>query len=114
VKTALADANHKLTQLQTFKSSVARLLHTREVPECGILEKLQTVCNAHQEFTMLSKRYDTASPVPDNNCSRFDDPIPPSANSNCRPMSSSSPTRRYIDSGFDHHFEDDFEFSKKF
>lgn len=114
VKSALAEANHKLSQLQTFKTSVARLLHTRENPECEILQKLQTVCNAHQEFTLLSRRYETSSPIPDNNCSRFDEPVPPSA-SQCRPMSSNSPAhRRYIDSGFDHHFEDDFEFSKKF
>lgn len=114
VKSALAEANHKLSQLQTFKSSVARLLHTRENPECEILQKLQTVCNAHQEFTLLSRRYETSSPVPENNCSRFDDPPPPSS-SQCRPMSSTSPThRRYIDSGFDHHYEDEFEFSKKF
>lgn len=114
VKSALADANHKLSQLQTFKTSVARLLHTRENAECEILQKLQTVCNAHQEFTLLSRRYETSSPVPEQNCSRFDEP-PPTSSSQCRPMSSASPAhRRYIDSGFDHHFEDDFEFSKKF
>jgi hypothetical protein len=112
VKSALADANHKLTQLQTFKTSVARMLHTRENPECEILQKLQTVVNAHSEFTLLSRRYETSSPVPENNCARFDEP-PPSA-SQCRPMSSGSPHRRYIDSGFDHHFEDDFEYGKKF
>lgn len=113
VKSALADANHKLSQLQTFKTSVARMLHTRENPECEILQKLQTVCNAHQEFTSLSRRYETSSPVPENNCSRFDEP--PQTSSQCRPMSSTSPShRRYIDSGFDHHFEDEFEFSKKF
>lgn len=114
MKSALAEANHKLSQLHTFKTSVARLLHTRENPECDILQKLQTVCNAHQEFTLLSRRYETSSPVPDNNCSRFDEPAPASS-SQCRPMSSNSPAhRRYIDSGFDHHFEDDLDFSKKF
>lgn len=111
VKNALTEANHKLSQLQTFKTSVARLLHTKEIPECEILQKLQTVCNAHQEFTLLSRRYETSSPVPENNCPRFEENPP----SQCRPYSSGSPThRRYIDSGFDHHFEDDFEFSKKF
>lgn len=111
VKTALADANHKLTQLQTFRTTVARMLHIRENPECDVLQKLQTVCNAHHEFTLLSKRYDT-SPVPENNCTQFDEPLPPSSSAaQCR---SASPThRRYIDSGFDH-FEDDFEYSKKF
>jgi hypothetical protein len=111
VKSALADANHKLSQLQTFKTSVARLLHTKENPECEILQKLQTVCNAHQEFTLLSRRYETSSPVPENTCPRFEEP----PSSQCRPFSSGSPThRRYIDSGFDHHFEDDFEYNKKF
>ena len=114
VKSALADANHRLNQLQTFRSSVARMLHTRDHPECEILQKLQTVCTAHHEFTMLSKRYETP-PGPDNACSTFEDPIPISSSAPpCRPMSSGSPThRRYIDSGFDH-FEDDFEYSKKF
>lgn len=123
VKCSLADANHKLTQLHTFKSTVARMLHIRENPDCDVLQKLQTVVNAHHEFTLLSKRYDT-SPMPDPNCSpncptdRFiDDQLPPqtsSSSAQCRPLSSGSPShRRYIDSGFDH-FDDDFEFSKKF
>lgn len=118
VKSALAETNHRLSQLQTFKTSVARLLHVRENPDCEVLQKLQTVCNAHQEFTLLSRRYETSSPVapPENSCQRFDEPLPPSSAGQCRPMSSTSPThhRRYIDSGFDHHFEDEFEFSKKF
>lgn len=117
VKNALIEANHKLTQLQTFRSTVARMLHIREHPECELLQKLQTVCSAHHEFTLLSKRYET-TPVPDaTQCSQFDDPVPlPTSSSaaQCRPMSSGSPThRRYIDSGFDH-FDDDFEYSKKF
>jgi hypothetical protein len=112
VKSALADANHKLSQLQTFKSTVARMLHIRENPECDLLQKLQTVWNAHQEFTLLSRRYET--PAPENNCPRFDEPPSSSSAAQCRPMSSGSPThRRYIDSGFDH-FDEDFEFSKKF
>lgn len=93
------------------------MLHTRENPEADVLQKLQTVVNAHHEFTLLSKRYDT-SPVPEPSCPQFDDncPLPQTSSSSaqCRPLSSGSPThRRYIDSGFDH-FEDDFEFSKKF
>lgn len=119
VRCSLADANNKLTQLQTFKSTVARMLHIRENPDCDVLQKLQTVVNAHHEFTLLSKRYET-SPVPDSNCpntTAFDDPLPlqtSSSSAQCRPLSSGSPThRRYIDSGFDH-FDDDFEFSKKF
>lgn len=48
MKTQLADTNHRLSQLQTFRSSVARLLHLRDVPHEGILQRLQTLCNAHQ------------------------------------------------------------------
>lgn len=95
------------------------MLHIRENPDCDVLQKLQTVVNAHHEFTLLSKRYDT-SPMPDPNCSPscpttgFNDPLPPQTSSSAQCRSSDSPThRRYIDSGFDH-FDDDFEFSKKF
>ena len=110
MKCAIADATHKLSQLQNFKTTVARILHTRENPEAEVLQKLQTVVNAHHDFTSLSRRYDT-SPVPE--CPQFDEPTPQTS-AQCRPLSSGSPThRRYIDSGFDH-FEDDFEFSKKF
>lgn len=113
VKNGLSETNHRLSQLQTFKSSAARLLHVRDMPECDILQKLQIVANAHQEFTLLSRRYENASPIPENNapCQRFDEPLPVAP---CRPISSTESThhRRYIDSGFDH-FEDDFEFSSK-
>lgn len=101
--------------MQTFKTSVARILHVREHADCEILQKLQTLCNAHQEFTLISRRYETSSPVPDGSgsCLRYDDVLQPSA-SQCRPLSSSpSMHRRFVDSGFDHHFEDD-DFSKKF
>jgi hypothetical protein len=113
VKNALADANSKLTHLQTFKTSVARMLNTREHPECEVLQKLQTVCNAHHEFTLLSKRYE--SPAGDAACTPYDDPPQTSSSAaHCRPTSSTSPShRRYLDSGFDH-FDDDFEYSKKF
>lgn len=113
VKSALADTNHRLSQLQTFRSSVARLLHVRDIPECDILQKLQTLCNAHQEFTLLSRRYET--PIPENPCPRYDEPGIPLENTQCRPVSSSPSVhhRRFVDSGFDH-FDDDFEFSKKF
>lgn len=48
LKTQLADTNHRLSQLQAFRTSVARLLHLRDVPHTGILQRLQTLCNAHQ------------------------------------------------------------------
>lgn len=86
------------------------MLHVREQADCEVLQKLQTLCNAHQEFTLISRRYDTSSPVPD---ARYDECLQASS-SQCRPLSSSpSMHRRFVDSGFDHNFEDD-DFSKKF
>lgn len=79
----LSDANHRLSHLQNFRTSVARTLHLRDLPETDLLQRLQALCSAHQEFTMLSKRYETASPVGDHSCPRHDDPIPPTAH--CRP-----------------------------
>lgn len=48
IKTQLAEANHRLSQLQVFRGSVARILHLRDLPEADILQRLQTLCNAHQ------------------------------------------------------------------
>lgn len=48
MKVQLSDLNHRLSQLQAFRSSVARLLHLRDIPHVGILQRLQTLCNAHQ------------------------------------------------------------------
>lgn len=48
IKVQLSDTAHRLSQLQTFRTSVARLLHLRDVPHAGILQRLQTLCNAHQ------------------------------------------------------------------
>lgn len=132
MKAQLSDTNHQLSQLQTFRSSVARFLHLRDVPHAGILQRLQTLCNAHQvgiflekykkntqfvhffkEFTLLSRRYESASPVGEHPCPRYDDLIPPSVH--CRPISSSpGHIRRYEDSGLDDHFEDEYDFSKKY
>ncbi|XP_017481608.1 PREDICTED: coiled-coil domain-containing protein 170 isoform X2 [Rhagoletis zephyria] len=83
LQTQLSDANHRLSHLQSFRTSVARTLHLRDLPESDLLHRLQALCSAHQEFTLLSKRYETASPVGDHPCPRFDDPIPPT--SHCRP-----------------------------
>ena len=110
----MADTNHRLSQLQAFRSSVARLLHLRDVPHAGILQRLQTLCNAHQEFTLLSRRYEAASPVVEHPCPRYDDLMPPPM-VQCRPLSSSpGHIRRYEDSGLDDHFDDDFDFHKKY
>lgn len=99
--------------MQHFRTSVARLLHARDVPHEGLLQRLQTLCNAHQEFTLLSRRYESASPIGEHPCPRYDDLIPPSTH--CRPISSSPShhIRRYEDSGLDDHFDDDCEFLKK-
>lgn len=48
MKAQLAEANHRLSQLQVFRTSVARILHLRDLPEPDILQRLQTLCNAHQ------------------------------------------------------------------
>lgn len=90
MKTQLADTQHKLSQLQAFRTSVARFLHLRDVPHEGILQRLQTLCNAHQEFTLLSRRYEAASPVGEHPCPRYDDLVPPSVH--CRPLSAVTST----------------------
>lgn len=67
-----------------------------------------------KEFTMLSRRYESVSPVADHPCPRYEtDLIPPS--NHCRPLSGSSPghPRRFDDSGLDEHFDDDFLMLKK-
>ncbi|XP_037711203.1 coiled-coil domain-containing protein 170 isoform X1 [Drosophila subpulchrella] len=103
----LSDANQRLSHLQSFRTSVARTLHLRDLPETDLLHRLQALCSAHQEFTMLSKRYETASPVGDHPCPRYDDPIPPSAH--CRPPRELSPTptsfhhKATLHSGSSHH-----------
>lgn len=48
LKTQLADTNHKLTQLQTFRTSVSRLMQLRDIPHTSLLQRLQTLCHAHQ------------------------------------------------------------------
>lgn len=115
LKSQHADIHHRLHHLQTFRQSVARLLHLRDLPERDLLHRLQTLCNAHQEFTLLSRRYESASPVGDHPCPRFDqDLIPPS--SHCRPMSLSPRHRhRCSESNLtDENLDDDFDFNKKY
>ncbi|XP_067625294.1 coiled-coil domain-containing protein 170 [Eurosta solidaginis] len=85
----LSEANHRLSHLQSFRTSVARTLHLRDLPESDLLHRLQALCSAHQEFTLLSKRYETASPVGEHPCPRYDDPIPPTPH--CRPPSNVEP-----------------------
>ncbi|KRF98262.1 uncharacterized protein Dwil_GK23776, isoform B [Drosophila willistoni] len=97
----LSDANQRLSHLQSFRTSVARTLHLRDLPETDLLHRLQALCSAHQEFTLLSKRYETASPVGDHPCPRFDDPVPPSAH--CRPPREVSPSHTFQQHKSHHH-----------
>lgn len=79
-------------------------MHLRDLPETDLLHRLQALCSAHQEFTLLSKRYETASPVGDHPCPRFDDPVPPS--SHCRPpreLSPPSAAHHFVASASTHH-----------
>ncbi|XP_017856863.1 PREDICTED: coiled-coil domain-containing protein 170 [Drosophila arizonae] len=101
----LSDTNQRLSHLQSFRTSVARTLHLRDLPETDLLHRLQALCSAHQEFTLLSKRYETASPVGDHPCPRFDDPVPPS--SHCRPPRDLSPEsmHRHTTAGSGHHHD---------
>lgn len=111
-------------------------MHLRDIPHSSLLQRLQTLCHAHQvcssksirlfknelitislysfkEFTTLHRRFDSTSPLVEHPCPRYDDHLPPP--SHCRPMSSSPGIiRRYEDSGLDDHFEEEFEFSKKY
>uniref|UniRef100_A0A1A9WL34 Coiled-coil domain-containing protein 170 n=2 Tax=Glossina brevipalpis TaxID=37001 RepID=A0A1A9WL34_9MUSC len=94
VQAQLSDTNHRLSQLQSFRTSVARTLHLRDLPETDLLHRLQALCSAHQEFTMLSKRYsETASPLGEHACTRFDDRLPQNTHyhpSHCTPPPNST------------------------
>ncbi|XP_055547280.1 coiled-coil domain-containing protein 170 isoform X3 [Wyeomyia smithii] len=123
IKAQLSDTSHRLSQLQAFRTSVAKLLHMHESPESDLLHKLQSMCSAHHHCTCLGRHYGSTSPVgtagSDLHCSRYDEGPPATSSAvGCRPLSSSPVhTRRYIDSGFndhDHHFDDDFDFGKKY
>lgn len=135
VKLQLADTNHRLSQLQVFRTSVAKLLHVSDCADSEILQKLQSVCSDHGHHhrhhrhhsasNLSNRRYDSSSPSGEAHVSRYDDILTGggsgatgSQSIGCRPLSSSPVhNRRYIDSGFndhDHHFEDDFDFHKKY
>lgn len=131
MKASLAEANHRMGQLQAFRASVARLLHLRDLPEADLLHRLQTLCNAHQEFTLLSHKYEAASPVP-TPCPRFASSGGdhhhglPSVNGASRGSAggggcgggtrsvSPGPNMRRFDDFHDDHFEDEFDFVKKY
>lgn len=121
LRSQLTDANHKLSQLQTFRTSVARLLHLRDIPHSSLLHRLQTLCHAQNEFTTLPlppRRYDSASPIGgDHSCARYEAELVAPPSTHCRPLSSNSGNGRRFDEHAvaldDSHFDDDFDFLKK-
>lgn len=117
IKASLADANHRMNQLQAFRASVARLLHLRDLPEADLLHRLQTLCSAHQEFTLLSHKYEGASPVPTPCPPRGSDHHHhhglPSGRNGRRSVSPGQSLRRFEDF-HDEPFEDEFDFGKKY
>lgn len=58
-----------------------------------------------QEFTLLSRRYGSVSPVGDHPCPRYENDLPLS--------SSPGNLRRFEDSGLEDHFDDDLDYLKK-
>lgn len=117
LKRELEQVNHKLSHLQTFRHSVVRLLHLRDLPDATIVHRLHSLINAHEEYSSISKRYDEPStpPLPS------EETLPPVSNGHSHRPSSLSPVRRYSDHFLDHHhgrhserhhdhFEDDFKF----
>lgn len=119
IKATLAEANHRLNQLQAFRASVARLMHLRDLPESDLLNRLQTLCNAHQEFTLLSHKYEAASPIPP--CPRYSDHptglpsvVGGAGSGHCRSSVSPGQNMRRFDDFNEDHFDDDFDFGKKY
>lgn len=113
LKRDVEQLNHRLSHLQTFRHSVARLLHLRDLPDGTIIHRLHALINAHEEYASITKRYDepASPPLP------VEEALPPVSTGHHRPLSS-SPVRRYSDHFLDHHqhgrhhdhYEDDFKF----
>lgn len=131
IKASLAEANHRMNQLQAFRASVARLLHLRDLPEADLLHRLQTLCSAHQEFTLLSHKYEGASPVPTTPCPnlRFSSASDLHGGSGLpsvgvvsgrggggggRRSVSPGPNLRRFDDFHDDHYDDEFDFGRKY
>lgn len=51
LQSQLADTTHKLSQLQTFRTSVIRLLHLKDISHYSLLQRLQSLCHAQIECT---------------------------------------------------------------
>lgn len=86
-----------MSHLTTFRHSVVRLLHLRDLPDGTIVHRLHSLINAHEEYSSISKRYDEPStpPLP------AEETLPP-VSSHHRPLSA-SPVRRYSDHFLDSH-----------
>ncbi|XP_077295723.1 coiled-coil domain-containing protein 170-like isoform X2 [Arctopsyche grandis] len=58
-KEMVAEANRREAQLQSFRSSIAKLLGIfSQVPDYEIVSRLQKLVDAHHDFTLVSRRYD--------------------------------------------------------
>lgn len=121
LRAQLTDANHKLSQLQTFRTSVARLMYLRDIPHSSLLHRLQTLCHAQNEFATLPlpRRHDSMSPIGgDHSCPRYGGELVPPSSTHCRPLSSNSGNGRRFEHEHnaaldESHFDDDFDFLKK-
>lgn len=111
MKHEIEQLNHRIAHFQTFRHSVARLLHLRDLPDSNIIHRLHSLVNAHDEMVTITKRFDhPVSPTRD----RASDDLPP--------IPSPTLPRRYSDHYLDlhhshhtdhhvhHDFDDDFKF----
>lgn len=63
---------HFLSQLQSFRVSVAKLLSEPIcTPDYEIISRLQKMVAAHRDFTMLSRRYDEPLETSPSRCTRY-------------------------------------------
>ncbi|KAK4886864.1 hypothetical protein RN001_003135 [Aquatica leii] len=59
VKDNLSEISRRESQLQSFKSSVAKILGViLPMPDFELVSRLQKLVDAHHEFTVVSRRYD--------------------------------------------------------
>lgn len=59
LKDSLLDLQRRESQLQSFKSSVAKILGVAlPMPDFELISRLQKLVDAHHDFTLVSRRYD--------------------------------------------------------
>ncbi|XP_033231052.1 coiled-coil domain-containing protein 170 isoform X2 [Belonocnema kinseyi] len=106
VRQSLSEATRRESQLQSFRSSVTKLLSEPVcTPDYEIISRLQKMVAAHRDFTMLSRRYDEPLETSPSRCTSIH-PVHP-------PRSPGSRCTRYDDSGFAdppdmHDIDDDY------